>query len=512
MKTTKKLSRRDFMGVMGTLGLSAFVSRFIKTAPKESAGKKNVIIVVFDTLSANHMSLYGYGRNTTPHINKFAERSIVYHKNYAAASYTHSSAASIFTGVHTWSHRAVEFFTPVLGEFDNSNLLRNLHEQYQTITCTHNPHVENLLAQFRESISREVRIHDISKYDGNKVYRLLKNDTNLAFFATSKWGFPYFGSNSSLFFTPYLTFRKVIDQAVQDRKYRESYPAGISKIDEYYFTLEDAIDLILELIGAKDTAQPLFGYFHLFPPHEPYNPRADFYDRFANDGLEVIPKPEHFFTEGHTSENLRELTQRYDEYISHVDSEFGRLVDSLEASGALDDSYLILTADHGQLFERGVHGHLSPVLYEGVIHTPLLIRQPGQTERIDINTLTSSLDLAPTILQLTGADPLTYSEGRLLPGLGGVEDPERTVYSLYTRLAGKFAPLNKATFSAVQWPYKLIHYAGYDKYDNGDELYNLEDDPQEMNNLVENLPDIAEKLKKQILESKAKGEAAHLRS
>ena len=64
----------------------------------------------------------------------------------------------------------------------------------------------------------------------------------------------------------------------------------------------------------------------------------------------------------------------------------------------LDDTYVIVTSDHGEMFERGIRGHVTPTLYEPVIRVPLLIAKPGQREREDVYAPTSCVDLLPTLL------------------------------------------------------------------------------------------------------------------
>jgi arylsulfatase A-like enzyme len=271
---------------------------------------------------------------------------------------------------------------------------------------------------------------------------------------------------------------------------------GLSQRDGYLFNLEDAIDWIIAVTAEALT--PFFGYFHLLPPHEDYKPRADFFDLFANDGFALTQKPEHFFSARISQADQQANCQRYDEYIAYVDAELGRLTRELEARGILENTYLILTSDHGQLIERGMHGHLEPALYESVIHVPLIIRAPGQTQGMNSHSPTSSLDLVPTLLQLAGGQPDPGTEGRLLPLLGGTDDPDRVVLSMHARRNAKMAPLRTVTFAAVQWPFKLIHYRGYDGLDDYAELFDLEEDPDELNNLAQQNPSMVLRLKEEL--------------
>ena len=101
-------------------------------------------------------------------------------------------------------------------------------------------------------------------------------------------------------------------------------------------------------------------------------------------------------------DELNQARREYDEYVANVDAEFGRLYDYLQDTGILDTSYLIVTSDHGQLFERGVNGHVTPLLSEAIIHVPLIISAPGQADRQDIYSPTSCVDVVPTLLKMTG--------------------------------------------------------------------------------------------------------------
>ena len=73
---------------------------------------------------------------------------------------------------------------------------------------------------------------------------------------------------------------------------------------------------------------------------------------------------------------------------------------------------VIFTADHGELFERGVVGHYCPLIYDPLAHIPLIISPPGRTERVDVQTATSSVDVLPTIARMAGLETPAWAEGR----------------------------------------------------------------------------------------------------
>ena len=89
----------------------------------------------------------------------------------------------------------------------------------------------------------------------------------------------------------------------------------------------------------------------------------------------------------------------YDEYILYVDSEFARLYHHLEENGILENTWLVLTADHGEMFERGITGHQAPPMFQPLVRIPLVIFAPGQESRVDIYERTNAIDVLPTLMQ-----------------------------------------------------------------------------------------------------------------
>jgi choline-sulfatase len=241
------------------------------------------------------------------------------------------------------------------------------------------------------------------------------------------------------------------------------------------------------------------GYVHLFPPHSPYTTRSEFYDRFQ-DGWQPPRKPEHFFSEGYSQQFLDEERRLYDESIAYVDAEFGRLFDSLENAGLLKNTYLMLTSDHGEMFERGITKHNTPTLNEPIVHIPQLVSAPGQSQRQDVYTPTSNIDLLPTLCGIAGRPIPPQSEGQGL-ALTGLEhgDTKRPVFIVEAKENPRNAPLHKATIAMIQGIYKLIYTFGYENYPPTFELYDLETDPEEFINLYSETDLVSLTLKDQLL-------------
>jgi len=190
---------------------------------------------------------------------------------------------------------------------------------------------------------------------------------------------------------------------------------------------------------------------------------------------------------------------------------FGRFYDNLEKAGLLENTWLVLTSDHGEMFERGIQGHFTPVLYQPVIRVPLMIFEPGRRTRADVYANTSAVDVVPTLAHVTGQAPTPWSEGRVLPPFAPQES-ERSIYVLQARTNPQYAPLTTATVTLVKGQYKLIRFFGYQELNNEErlELYDLQSDSEEMNNLYSAKPETAAELSKELQDKIAEMNAPYL--
>jgi len=157
----------------------------------------------------------------------------------------------------------------------------------------------------------------------------------------------------------------------------------------------------------------------------------------------------------------------------------------------------ILTSDHGEMFERGIIGHSTPLLYEPVIRIPLLIFEPGRNTRLDIHTPTSAIDVLPTLLHATGQPSADWAEGVVLPPFSdSASVNSRDVYVVEAKKNDKNRPLTTATTALIRDNYKIMYFSGYEELKGEDriELYNLENDPEEIHDLYDTKKDIADNL------------------
>ncbi|MEW5938621.1 MAG: sulfatase-like hydrolase/transferase [Chloroflexota bacterium] len=479
-------SRRDFLKLAAAASLGALtVPGALHFLDHERAGadRPNIYIFLFDTLAARHMSLYGYPRLTTPNMDRFAQRANVYHRHYAGSNFTTSGTAALLTGTLPWTNRALGQAGLIAKGQTENNLFSAVGNSLIRVGWSQNIWSEILLEQMEQDIDEHVAYTEFNLASGLAYSNQRPARESLEVYRSAdEFLYQNRAQPGSLFFSFLKDFDFALKVDKAQKEHLADYPRGIPNQPFYnlYFTLEQTFDGVTARI--QKTSAPAFGYFHFLSPHEPYFPRKDFIGIFDDDWTPV-PKPLHPLAEGRPDEELNGYRREYDEYVAHVDAEFGRMMDALEKSGRLKNSYVIVTSDHGQSFERGLHGHTTPLMYEPLLHIPLLISAPGQTTRNDFHIPTSCIDLLPTLATLVGRLQPELGEGTLLPGFGGVEDESRPIFSLEAKMNPIYSPLRFVTVVMVKGDYKMIWYGDYPGYNDVYELYDLRADPEELNDL-----------------------------
>jgi choline-sulfatase len=488
-----RLNRRDFLKLAGLLPGGVIASNLLKPfdVPLLQSKLKNILIVVFDAFSAYSISTYGYGRLTTPNIDRLAKRAIVYRNHFAAGSFTSPGTASLLTGVLPWTHRAFRPNSQVAPAFASKSIF-NAFPNYYRIAFSHNPWVQTLLKQFRhdidELIPREKLL--IGSFE-NIIPEVFGNDDDIA---SVSWERATKTEDDGYAYSLFLSQLYESYKAKRLAGFKERFPRGLPGEGSDNFTLENATDTIEKRLS--EIPQPFLAYFHLLPPHGPYCTTREFFNAFKGDNFNPIEKPIDIFGKevfGTLSLRRRE----YDEFILYCDKEFGRLYDQLESSGILDNTWLILTSDHGEMHERGIGGHMTDALYQPLVRIPLMIFEPGRETGMEIHEYTSAVDLLPTLAHLSGETSPAWTEGVILPPFSTTSHiPDRNIYLLRASHNDQFAPLTIASIMLVKENYKLHYYLGYKEVpENGlARLFDIESDPEEMNDLYLTKPETAQEL------------------
>ncbi len=490
---TSGINRRDFLKLSGLLPLSMAapgLANLLSRPGQAQAKAQNVIVVVFDAFSAYNISLYGYRRDTTPNLARLAKRAVVYHNHFAGSNFTTPGTASLLTGTLPWTHRALRPDGEVAPAFVTRNFFSAFQDYYR-LAYTHNGWAYTLLRQMQSEMDQLIPREKLllSSYD-NFIESLFRNDEDIASVSWTRdmrigEGYAY-----SLF----LSHLYKVLQEGKVANLQPMFPRGLPTTgSDDGFLLEQAVDWLSNLLTS--IPQPFMGYFHFLPPHFPYHTSVDFYNRFKGDGYRPVEKPRDIFTDRRLFTNLLARRTEYDEFILYVDREFGRFYDELESSGLLENTWVVFTSDHGEMFERGIVGHSTDTLYQPVIRIPLLIFEPGRQVGVDVHAATSAIDVLPTLSRLTGHPIPSWTEGVVLPPYAE-PDSARSLYVVRAKDADPDAALTPASTTIVRGRYKLLYYYGYEERGIKDftKLYDIEADPEELTDLSQTEKDVAGEL------------------
>jgi len=245
--------------------------------------------------------------------------------------------------------------------------------------------------------------------------------------------------------------------------------------------------------GNETLNQPFFCFVSTSEPHDPYVPPKRFFDMYNLDNIRTSPtlydepnnKPEvvrrmRSVWRTLTDDGWRQMTAAYWAVITFIDSEVGRIIDVLKETDQYDNTIIVFTSDHGDML--GGHGLVTKGVgtpYEEVYNVPLIIRTPEMVEgREDNLTLTSLVDLAPTLLDLCDAGMLDEAQGRSLrPVFEGTANPDDW-RGAYAEFFGQRFVYTQRIVWRDNWKY-VFSPGGID------ELYNLANDPNEKFNLAD---------------------------
>ncbi|MEW6406005.1 MAG: sulfatase-like hydrolase/transferase [Chloroflexota bacterium] len=492
-----KLSRRDFLKLAGlTSGAVAMSHLAPRSWHRQNNGRPNVIIFVFDAMSARDLSLYGFKRETTPNLEKFSERANVYHAHHASGNFTTPGTASLLTGTYPWTHRAFDIAGLIERNHVGHNIFSAFGSEYHRLAFSQNLLANYFFGQFIDDLETILPASSFSAIE-QVAGEAFQGDLASGYRSFDNFLFQDGSPPASLVFG--LADRILLRSRVA-RNPDSDYPRGLPRAGDHpiYFRLGDVFDGLSTVVSELDPSGPYLAYFHLWAPHAPYRPTKHFDERFQ-DNFRSLRKPDHRLGDHLQYYRLNNRRQNYDEFIANVDAEFGRLIGTLESKGLLDNSFIVVTSDHGESFERGIEGHVTKVLYEPLTHIPLLIAAPRQTERRDIFVPTNNVDVLPTLLNAVGLKVPDWSEGAILPGLGGTEDPQRSTFTMEAKGNPAYASLTKATIAMIKGNHKIVFYTGYEAEDSF-EVYDLEADYEELRDLYPAAPSFVKALKDELLE------------
>lgn len=414
----------------GVLLLLATGSGLFACAPEPPPRFERVVLVSIDTLRRDHLGTYGYPRDTSPFIDSLAERGVVFERAYAPIPSTAPSHATIFTALFPVQH----------------GLRTNGHQLPSGI--------ETLASRLREG-----------------------DFTTAGFVSTRAQWIP----------------------TGLDRGF-DVFDARAADDPDVYRTADRTVDAALAWLEGCAPCQRLFLFVHLFDPHGPMRPPETHLDVFRTESPEARARHVTFlsrqqgiplaFYRGDPGAMLF-IVDRYDAEIRFADTELRRLYAGLGALGLNASTLWIVTSDHGQgLGNHAFMGHGKA--YEEGLRVPLVLHaSDGSLRARRVRGIVQHVDLAPTLLALTGQRPLAGIAGSSLEAalLGRGAPPARAALAQRGRIAtgpdARWLPqddpgdVSGEQYAWIEERFKyLLHTTG------PDELYDLTRDPHETRNLL----------------------------
>lgn len=459
------------VGVLGVLTGDLSIYRYgqlaVRERPHAAIQRPNVFLITIDTLSAEDMSLYGYPIETTANLERFAQSAHVFERFFAASNFTTPAIVSLMTGRQVDTHRIMHLEARLAPDAQKDNVAQVLHDAgYLTAAFVANPYAHPLQSGMAASFDY-VAFPPRRGAWGAMLARLLRLE----------------GFNLQPLVDRLLPWLEPVLSHINPE------PGDITPFPaEHVFAQARAF---LDRYGAQP---PLFVWVHIMPPHDPYLPPAPFLysilpgktldTRASMDGMAAKPPKM-------PQAMLDQMRLRYDEHVRYADDATGHFLDELKARGYFDSSVVLVAADHGESFGRGWVGHNGPYLYQSLIHVPLIVRLPGQTQGSRIGAFAQHADVAPTLLELLGLPRAGSMEGEsLLPALSGRPLAGMPKFSMNLENDSRFGDLTSGTVAVMADGHKYIRYLGGRR---NSELYDLNSDPHEGRDLVASSPALVEK-------------------
>jgi arylsulfatase A-like enzyme len=440
----KKVSRRMALATVasaGALVATEFAlgrkASIVRAALVPDRPESNILLITFDALDAEDLSLYGYKLPTTPNIDAFARRASVFTNYYAASTFTTPCIATMLTGLYPSESHVYHLQGTVRAENVQKSLPHLMHAAgFRTAAFASNPFAYYLAT----SLKSEYDILPEPIFQQGGLDRL--------------W-------NATRPLHQDVGFGRRIDEYFDLENLWNSVGGMAPNLSMRYRpreTFQHAREMIAKL------PQGYFLWVHAITPHNPYLPDPADHGRFLpNSQLHTYEEEygdrwqPHYEPDQQDQVDQRHL--RYDEFVATADRAFGSFINDLDSSGKLQNTTVIVSADHGESFQGGVYQHSSPYLTRPVIHVPLIIRTPGQQESRAISVTADQTSLAPTILEIAGQPKPDWMSGqslvRWLKSSDNGHDQGRA-FCQYLETSSVFRPARRGTVGVIEGNFQYL--------------------------------------------------------
>jgi arylsulfatase A-like enzyme len=432
-------------------------SRVSRDAP---AGATSCVVVVLDTLRMHNMSLYGYSRRTTPNLERWAEKGMIFDDVTAPSSWTLPSHASLFTGLYPRSHGAHGYRSEA-----KKNSTWALSGSHETLA-------------------------EIARDAGWVTAGIVANHFYLS---------PMFGVDQGFDTWWVDPPRRGSEFQPSSWLVERRHPAELLKLTWPYYRAEQITDFAIDWLRGQKGDDPFLLFLNYIDVHRP-NSRPPGPEIPWGEGEVEIPRFAPQLTKVLEGQDLPpeitlSLVNSYDRELLRLDQELGRLLDWIEGSGRAEDLVVVLTSDHGEFFgehhliDHAVH------LYNEVVRVPLVIRGPGVPAGRSVRP-SSLVDVFPTLVDLLGLSGVDARQGvSLLRPYDGPVAAEWHAAANGWLLEDRFG----GRFDRDWWTLQLDGWRLFEDDRGSMMLFDLAHDPRELDDLAASKPEIAAALQLELV-------------
>ncbi len=394
----------------------------------------NVVLIVWDTTRADHFSSYGYFRNTTPNVDQFAKRGVLFENAISASSWTLPATLSVFTGLLPHQHGA----------------------------DTNRASEPRTLAEILGSGGYET-----AGFNANPYYGIIP------------WGLgrgfeTYIDSTHSMGYSLHATRigGEFIEPFTEEWFHRHRFNQ---------FTAHELNEQVYRWFDHRSD-RPFFLFLNYNDAHEPYEallPGSHLYGRASEDAKHLLQTASLGRFNLPAGERERVIAD-YDNCLNYIDSQVGELLQFLERSSDWSNTYVIITSDHGESFgEHGTYEH-GWNLYREVLHVPLIIAGPGIPQGIRVRDIAKTRQIFSTALEMAGMKKAVLRCNSLIRLCNTGYEPENPDEPAVSEMVDP-TPGLQGMISITTREWQFVYCPGYQR--SG--LYHWPTDPLETRNLAD---------------------------
>ncbi|MFC1735677.1 sulfatase [Candidatus Hydrogenedentota bacterium] len=442
----------------------------------------NVFVFLADSLRPDYMGCYGNDWIKTPNMDAFAKRSTMFTRAYSEGMPTLPARTAMFTGRYTFPFSGWQKLDTTYTTL--AELLWKEEMTSAMITDVHHLHKPGMGYERGFDFVHFIRGQEGDPFIKDGPLRVPVEDHFKEVEIPEEQIKMYPGATK----LSVENFRNQLVQYLRNSAHFEK--------EEDFFAAQ-VVTSAMNWVDAQKRRDNLFMWIDCFDPHEPWDPPANYIDLYAdrNPGytgkhlIHPVPMP----VEGYlTPEEEADIRNLYAAEITYVDTWFGKFIAKLEEHGLMENSMIILLSDHGEPLGSGIHGHgiirkARSWPYEDLARIPCIIYIP-ENKKVDVTpAFAETCDVFPTIMDFLGLECPDYVHGQnLLPIIKGEKDSVRDF---------AVAAFHKASWKIRDDRWSFILFWP-DKFGNTapSELYDLENDQWETNNIIDQHPEIANRL------------------